>query len=223
MNPVFLSESLRSSSSSGRSSSGASSAATFTGSLIRNGFAKTVTESSETASSTPLRSTIVPRRAGSAMSSICWLTARSDSEPALTVPSQVARRAARPSSSRKTANSRPMRRSTSRTGGRPGPRWRRRVGGRRWVAGTASPPARWSWSARSRLDPPGRGGRVGRSRVRGGGVGGRGDGGRGSVTAGSALGTTGSGATGSGATYVRFGSVIRFTAWPASRVGRAFR
>ena len=81
MNPVSLSESLRSSSSSGRSSSGASSAATFTGSLIRNGFAKTVTESSETASSTPLRSTIVPRRAGSAMSSICWLTARSDSEP----------------------------------------------------------------------------------------------------------------------------------------------
>ena len=35
-----------------------------------------------------------------------------------------------------------MRRSTSRVGGRPGPRLGRRVGGRRCVAGTASPPTR---------------------------------------------------------------------------------
>jgi hypothetical protein len=103
---------------------------------MRNGCAKTVTESSETASSTPLRSTIVPRRAGSAMSSICWLTARSDSEPDFTVPSQVARSAAIVSAIRKRANSRPMRRSTRRIGGRPVPRLGRRVGGRRWVAGT---------------------------------------------------------------------------------------
>src|SRR5215207_3521746 len=84
--------------------SGDSSAATSTGSLLRNGLAKTVTESSETASSTPLRSSIVPRLAGSSMSSICWLTARSDRDPALTVPSQVARRAARPSSRRNVAS-----------------------------------------------------------------------------------------------------------------------
>jgi hypothetical protein len=100
-----------------------------------SGLANTVTESSDTASWMPLRSTIVPRRAGSAMSSICWLTARSESEPDLMVPSQVARRAARESNTRKAANSSPMRRSTRRVGGRPGPRRGRRVGGRRCVAG----------------------------------------------------------------------------------------
>jgi hypothetical protein len=44
------------------------------------------------------------------------------------------------------------------------------------------------------------------------------------VAAGSVVaGAAGSGATGSGATYARFGAVIRFTARPASRAGRAFR
>jgi hypothetical protein len=78
----------------------------------------------------------VPRLAGSAMSSICWLTARSESEPDRTVPSQVARSAANASSIRKRAKRSPMRRSTNRVGGRPGPRLGRRVGGRRCVAGT---------------------------------------------------------------------------------------
>src|SRR5438270_787371 len=45
-------------------SSGATCPATFVGFLIRNGFAKTVTASSDTARSRPWRSTIAPRAGG---------------------------------------------------------------------------------------------------------------------------------------------------------------
>jgi hypothetical protein len=62
------------------------------------------------------RSRIVPRDAGTTMSSTCCWTARSPSEPALTVPIQVARAVAAPSSKRKSAKSSPILRSTSRTG-----------------------------------------------------------------------------------------------------------
>src|SRR5918994_88515 len=137
---VFSPESSRRSASSLRPVSGASCAAVFTGSLMRNGWAKTVTESSETASSTPFRSTIVPRRAGSAMSSICWLTARSDSDPDFTVPSHVARSAAMVRAIRKRAKSRPMRRSTRRIGGRPLPRRERRGGGGGRAGGAGEDP-----------------------------------------------------------------------------------
>ena len=150
------SDSARSSSSSVRPTSGASRAATLTGSSIRNGWAKTVTESSDTASSTPLRSKIVPRRAGSSMSSICWLTARSDSAPDLTVPSQVARSAASDSRSRKSGEQQadapldePRRREA-----RPAPAgagWRAALRGRHGLArrggrrrgGGARRPGRW--------------------------------------------------------------------------------
>ena len=50
-------------SSCGKPSSGASCSATPAGLSIRNGFAKTVVASSDTASSIPLRSVMVPRRA----------------------------------------------------------------------------------------------------------------------------------------------------------------
>jgi hypothetical protein len=62
-----------------------------------------------------LRSVIVPRWAGTTISSTCCWTARSPSELALTVPIQVARVAAAPSSRRNRANSSPILRSTRRT------------------------------------------------------------------------------------------------------------
>ena len=98
--------------------------------------AKTVTASSETASSTPLRSKIVPRRAGSAMSSICWLTARSDSEPALTVPSQVARSGGERRAEQEEREQQADAPLDEAHGRRPRPPLAARVGGRRCVAGT---------------------------------------------------------------------------------------
>ena len=94
------------------SSSGASCAAAAAGALICCGFANTLEASSDTASSVPLRSVIVPRRAVTWRSSTCCSTARSLSDPARTVPSHVARIAARPSRTTNRANSSPIRRST---------------------------------------------------------------------------------------------------------------
>ncbi len=121
--------------------------------------ANTVTASSETASSTPWRSKIVPRRAGTSRSSTCWLTARSDSSPALTVESQVARTTARARRARKSAKSRPMRRSTSRKlagargGGRGWDRRRRCLGNDRGLRrgdrrGRRGRPRARAWSGR---------------------------------------------------------------------------
>src|SRR5919106_2812401 len=116
--PASRSLSFLSSSSSVRPMSGARRAATAAGLSIRKGWAKTVTASSDTARSTPRRSTIVPRGAGTTSSSVCCCTARSPSESDLTVPSHAARAVAAPSNNRKRAKRSPIRRSTSLMPGR---------------------------------------------------------------------------------------------------------
>ena len=67
-------------------SSGASLAAVLAGSLTRYGVAETSSAGSETASSKPWRSTIVPRRAGSSSELTCWLAAALARLEPLTVP-----------------------------------------------------------------------------------------------------------------------------------------
>ena len=115
-------------------------AATPRGSLIRNGLAKTVTASSETASSTPWRSVIVPRRAGTSRSSTCWVDGALLEQlgPHGAEPGGAQRWRA-PRSRRKSAKRRPIRRSSSRTGlprrGRQRPSPVGRVSGRRRSAG----------------------------------------------------------------------------------------
>ena len=78
-------------SSSGWPSSGAIFFATPFGSLTRYGVALTSSAGSVTASSTPRRSTISPRRAGTLTRGSCWVTAALRSDPAWTVPSHIAR------------------------------------------------------------------------------------------------------------------------------------
>ena len=114
--------SLRSSVSGSTPSSGASLAAVRPGSLTRYGVAETSSAGSETASSKPWRSTIVPRRAGSSSELTCWLAAALDRLEPLMVPRKRARPAARSRSARNAAKRRPMRRSSSATG-YPWPPW----------------------------------------------------------------------------------------------------
>src|SRR3954462_1270062 len=112
--------SLGSSSASGSSSSLLSSFAVAGASLIRYGVTAMSSAGSETASSTPLRSMIAPRRAGTVIVSTCWVCAACLSDEALTVPIHVALSPAKASRARKPAKSRPMRRwirdKTPRTG-----------------------------------------------------------------------------------------------------------
>src|SRR3954454_2980723 len=91
---------------------GESRCATDAGSRTTFGLAYTVTESSETASSVPLRSVIVPRRAGTSTCSTCWASARPRKLLSRTVPSHRARTAASARRLRKNAKRRPTRRST---------------------------------------------------------------------------------------------------------------
>ena len=98
-----------------RPRNGASFEAVPPGSLTTRGFAKTVTEFSDTASSTPFRSVIVPRRAATVTSSTCCATARRLRSWPRTVPSQAERRPASRRRTRNTANSVPILRSTATT------------------------------------------------------------------------------------------------------------
>ena len=66
--------------------SGAILLATRTGSLISIGLAVTSSAGSETASSTPCRSVIVPRRAGMSTVATCWELAARWRPGALIVP-----------------------------------------------------------------------------------------------------------------------------------------
>src|SRR3954467_5249612 len=113
----------------------------------------------ETASSSPWRSVIAPRRAGTTSVCSCGTAAADFRELALTTPSQAALVTARPSPKRKRAKTSPTRRSIRRIGslprGRDGAGRLRRRGGR------------------------GRGGRRRRGRGRGGRGGRRRGGGRG--------------------------------------------
>src|SRR5918992_4302303 len=156
--PESRSLSFFSSSSSVRPTSGASRAATAAGSSIRNGWAKTVTASSDTARSTPWRSMIVPRGAGTTSSSICCWTARSPSESDLTVPSHAARAVAAPSSNRKRAKRSPIRRSTSFIPGVRARGARERMVSFRWEG-------RVGRRGRDRGGGVGRGDRLGRGRL----------------------------------------------------------
>src|SRR4051812_26449589 len=107
--------------SSGLPSSAPSLPAALTGSLTRYGVAETSAAGSETASSRPLRSVIVPRRAGTVVLATCCVAAALVRRPPLTVPSQRVRTSASERSARKIAKRRPMRRSTGATSA-PGPR-----------------------------------------------------------------------------------------------------
>ncbi len=91
-------------------------AAAFGASLIRYGVAAIVDAGWETASSTPRRSVIAPRRAGTTTSDFCWVAAARLSDGPRTTPSQPARAAPKASRTRKTPKSSPIRRSTSATG-----------------------------------------------------------------------------------------------------------
>ena len=127
--------------------------ATLAGLSIRKGLAKTVIASSDTASSSPLRSKIVPRLALTVRSSSCWVAARSLSEPARTVPIQIARTAAIARRARKTAKSSPILRSTRRTPSPTAPSWTRRARWWRWARPRSCPhprsrlrgSRRWWW------------------------------------------------------------------------------
>ena len=123
--------------------------------------------SSETASSRPLRSRILPRCPGIVTVWVCWLWASALRPRALHALTQAARPIARQNSSRKQANRRPIRRSITAYGAhRPVEGWRRGRGSDRRVVATGAA-GRQRRPVASRLAAaaasPGFGSEVGRS------------------------------------------------------------